>query len=498
MMRKNLSATLLVLFLCLYSQNSRAADINAASCSQADVNAAIASASAGDRVLVPAGTCTYTTIKSMTPSVTINKAITVQGQTVCTGRAATLACTDNTVINDGTGTASSEDPIDIISSNARLTGITIIDSRGVSDPKAYINVVSDITGWRVDHVHIKSNIGGTGTGEGVEAKGYGLIDHVYVQNVGTAFPCYGSSTHDSSYPGDYSWKQPMTLGTSSACYIEDSEINNTAAVLNGQDDYAGARFVFRYNDVQGTNIANHGLDSGGLRGGMQSEVYNNTFENSGTHISQWWVARAGTFMIFNNMISPAGGSYDTFLDLRNYRSDCNSGECGTWGNCDGSSIEDQNTTNQQGYICRDQIGRGTESSPSTDWPVNKTNPVFSEQSVQAYSFNNSWKGGTPSIANVNICGFLTCTRTQAFHIINNRDFYVEVASFNGTAGTGSGVLASRPATCTPFVAYWATDTSTLYQCTSTNTWTSYYTPYRYPHPLQGPIPPNGLKTTNVK
>jgi hypothetical protein len=70
-------------------------------------------------------------------------------------------------------------------------------------------------------------------------------------------------------------------------------------------------------------------------------------------------------------------------------------------------------------------------------------------------------------------------------------------------GVGQGTFANRPSTCTagtdpaqgniaaPGVAYWATDQSTLYVCNPTNTWTAYYTPYTYPHPLtQGTQPPN--------
>jgi hypothetical protein len=81
--------------------------------------------------------------------------------------------------------------------------------------------------------------------------------------------------------------------------------------------------------------------------------------------------------------------------------------------------------------------------------------------------------------------------------IANRDYYGEnfgqtaqtspTSPFTGNPatgpGTGWGTLANRPATCTPQVAYWATDQNKLYQCSATDTWTVYYTPYTYPHPL---------------
>ena len=61
--------------------------------------------------------------------------------------------------------------------------------------------------------------------------------------------------------------------------------------------------------------------------------------------------------------------------------------------------------------------------------------------------------------------------------------------------TAAGPIASRPTTCTTGVAYWATDEGEwdsthagpdgrLYKCTATNTWTLFYTPYTYPHPLR--------------
>ena len=79
----------------------------------------------------------------------------------------------------------------------------------------------------------------------------------------------------------------------------------------------------------------------------------------------------------------------------------------------------------------------------------------------------------------------------------NREYYLQQSSFNGTVGTGSGPRSSRPASCTKGVAYWSTDQGgnwdtsnatsndgTLDLCTATNVWTNAsYTPFTYPHPL---------------
>src|SRR5208283_2406902 len=86
---------------------------------------------------------------------------------------------------------------------------------------------------------------------------------------------------------------------------------------------------------------------------------------------------------------------------------------------------------------------------------------------------------------------------------DNQDYYQqfgpggESGSFNGTAGVGQGSANSKPSTCTPGVGYWATDTNTLYVCNPTNTWTIYYTPHIYPHPLVSGTPPPTTTTTTT-
>jgi hypothetical protein len=76
----------------------------------------------------------------------------------------------------------------------------------------------------------------------------------------------------------------------------------------------------------------------------------------------------------------------------------------------------------------------------------------------------------------------------------NRDYYNQKTPFDGTAGVGVGKLADRPKSCTPGVAYWATDqgkwntadngsNGQLYVCSAPDTWSLYYKPFTYPHSL---------------
>jgi len=458
----------------ILNSSAFAATIRAASCVSSDVQAAINSATAGDTIVLPPCTVTYTTPASNTPSVNINKAVTVQGQTICAGRATTLACTDQTIINDGTGTGPDEDPFLISVSGGRLTGITIFDPRPNGDYKFAVDTARGTTNWRIDHCHIHPSNTTTG---GIGALGFGLIDHNYIDTANTGVSGQGDHPLDAKYNGDYNWSQPLNAGTANAIYIEDNEFVYSQ-VLNGIDNYDGARWVFRYNDVQGTNIANHGLDStSNGRSTMLSEVYNNTFSNSGTHIYQWFVTRGGTYFVFNNVISASGGSFDLFIDLREYRADTSQYQ---WGICDGTNPIDGNTLGQQGWPCMDQVGRATN-----------------QLATPSYSWGNNWKGSAPTVANTQVCGSSDCSSTNragVYQILNNREFYVEAPNFNGTVGTGTGLLSARPATCSGSVGYWATDTNTLYQCSGANTWSAFYRPYSYPHPLQtqGSAPVSGI------
>jgi hypothetical protein len=159
--------------------------------------------------------------------------------------------------------------------------------------------------------------------------------------------------------------------------------------------------------------------------------------------------------------------------------------------------------------CIDQPGRGagTYISGATPTPTG----WVSEALDPIYQWADYYTGG----ANVN-----TPISSGSRKIIANRDYYPQASGiqtsptspFNGTTGVGWGTTANRPTTCTPHVGYWATDQGNwnqsgngagqgeLFVCTATNTWSLYYVPYVYPHPLtqgtgSGPAPPTNVAVT---
>lgn len=107
----------------------------------------------------------------------------------------------------------------------------------------------------------------------------------------------------------------------------------------------------------------------------------------------------------------------------------------------------------------------------------------------AYFFNNT-KNGTNIPSQYSVGGHPPNSQT----IFENANWWNYNASFNGTTGIGRGTAAPT-GSCTTGVGYWQCSTATptadpnivqtgtLWKATATNTWTAYYTPYTYPHPL---------------
>jgi hypothetical protein len=147
-------------------------------------------------------------------------------------------------------------------------------------------------------------------------------------------------------------------------------------------------------------------------------------------------------------------------------------------------------------IALDQPGRGkgdllarVDPGAGGSWPHQALEP--------AYAWGNVYQDGAKTARQLNL-------GSPYPTIQKNREFYNQKTPFDGTAGVGMGKLADRPKTCTPSVAYWATDEGEwdsthdgpdgqLYVCTEPNTWSFYYKPYTYPHPLVTGVPASPKK-----
>ncbi len=321
----------------------------------------------------------------------------------------------------------------------------------------------------------------------------GLISGEAVPTDGTYPGCSGSSDNCA---GHTMWSQTMFFDNGTEAYFEDNTFTFNNYYGNDMMDCdRGGRYVFRHNTVTGNNIFGHGFDSLPYSC-LEISAYQNTIDALGK--SQAGVLfRGGTGLIYSNILK---NSYGGNLLTTNYRSSAGCvalSECPVTGAqpyCGGSNSKDGNVTN--GWPCFGQVGRGSSpatpglgSSPLYQWDNCKTALGCTGTSDQNVVTVYSVGGGGPDY---------TLADIQA-----NRDYYDSVSPFNGTAGVGIGSLASRPSTCTSGVAYWGTDTNTLYQCSSGNTWSTYYTPYTYPHPLQQGAassgaqlqPPTGLTAT---
>jgi hypothetical protein len=294
----------------------------------------------------------------------------------------------------------------------------------------------------------------------------------------------------------------IAFGTVEAVYMEDNSFTFTINNNNGSDSNRGGRWVARFNTYINTEIMAHGIGANPKTRGTRSwEIYKNTFTSDGSVVGIAPVfLRSGTGFIFDNTIT---GKW-TWTSHPLLSSDRSLSVYGT--PCNGASPMDSNESQQSGWLCRDQVGAGSDK-PNTvvtgKYPDQEV-AWGNQQSAPVYGWGNT----TTMQANSD----------SYVHIKANRDYYdggmwglqtSKTSPFNGTSGVGRGTYANRPDTCTTGVAYWATDRGSwnrsgsggqgqLFKCTSTNAWTMYYEPYTYPHPLRSGETPPPPDTGDIK
>ena len=182
-----------------------AATINAASCSSSAVQSAINSATNGDTVNVPSGSCSWSS------GVLIhNKSVNLIGGY---GGTTTIALTGGNFVKLTRAVAGQNaSRVSNFTINQTSSSTTFqIDSDGGTTPQ----------GWRIDH--ITRNVTGNAfitfaDGWGHAAASWeGLIDHNVITNGRVVY--WGE---ESSTGGRYRWSEPLNLGDEHAVYIEDN------------------------------------------------------------------------------------------------------------------------------------------------------------------------------------------------------------------------------------------------------------------------------------
>jgi hypothetical protein len=513
----------------------RAATVTAASCSVSHVQAALNQATAGDTVVIPAGTCRWTTGIDWTAPANV----TIRGA----GSLSVPGGGDATVIVDDVASGS---PVLAVTTNAsgafRIYGLTIRGGTGSIKEGGMVSFGGLSKQFRMDHMHInKTTYSQNNAGKLAYFGGRikGVVDHnifTFGSTIGWLHVTNGDiGTQDDH--GDVPWSEPTGFGGPDFLYIEDNQFTATFAgdgppLGTATDCHTGGKFVLRYNTGVNVNFGQthptgHAGDDRGCRAHESyGNVATSTVNPQTTEPNfSFDYNNSGPALIWGNSV---GGVYKSILYLNICRTDSACGytpNYGGWGNgsCGDNNIWDGNAL-QNGYPCLDQPGRGqgdllNGTFPNkrntvfgtARWPRNKLEPVYEWLTTgnTVSGWGGSWvsDGDDPQLQ-------------------QNRDYYLHHGNTgcnpgagSCTTGVGVGTLAQRPANCTTGseagggVAWWATDQGgnwhttngssndgALYKCSATNTWTHYYTPYTYPHPLSlgqtpvgSPAAPTGLR-----
>jgi hypothetical protein len=273
---------------------SEAATLRAASCSQNDVASVVASASPGDTVQVPAGTCSW------------SGGISFSGiQLVGAG-----SSTAGTVITSGLVTMNKHGSAYTALNGFRFTG---------TDPHIYVDGSPTARPYIIGNNYIRADVSGLAVSLRVNG---GVFHHNEVTAVNpTTADVFKVYTAED-------WSQAPTLGADDTTgerniYFEDNTYTNLSEVTLDGD--MGGRVVVRNNVYIDSSIVFHGgapSDSSPNGGVRHFEVYSNTFKrvSNSVPLNKWVWVRGATGVIANNVIaradSPDGQSYPDKVEIR--------------------------------------------------------------------------------------------------------------------------------------------------------------------------------------
>jgi hypothetical protein len=484
--------------------------IIAASCSQAHVSTAVAAATAGKTVIIPAGTCAWTSPLNWTAPA---------GVTLMGSGTTAVGGGDVTVITDNYTTNAPLMNFTVASTGTfRLTGLTVQGGSGTIKESGIIKINGPGT-IRVDHIRVNMNTySPTHNSKMIWFGGgiRGVLDSSILDQYGLTWLHIVNGTDAN---GDIEWSTPTAFGSDDFLFIEDNQINGTTGGSTYDsaltDCVSGGKFVVRFNTLVASVLSQThptGHSPGDDRGCRAHEVYANLVTSPLAKNPNFAMDynNSGTGLTWGNSVDQVYKNIFYFNNCRINNVICSYGQNtppAGWGYCNGSSVWD---TNGSPNVCIDQPGRGegdllvgsyltsnrlNNVTGTQTWPNQALEPVYewSTTGDVVPGWGGSW------LSNL-VPTMIAANRDYYFHHDNTG---CDAGAGSCTTGVGVGTLSNRPVSCTTGVAYFATDQGSwnttssnslgvqrsgadgvLYKCTATNTWTLYYTPYTYPHPLR--------------
>ncbi|MDO8495723.1 MAG: LamG-like jellyroll fold domain-containing protein [bacterium] len=279
--------------------------INAASCSQTDVQNAINLAIDGDTVNIPEGTCPWT------GTVTVNTAITVTGPT-CTTDANGRATSCPTVITNNVSSGNVMTANLVYDKITRISNLEFASGTGGAQFMAINGANTDNRRFRVDHV--KMMVTGSTFCAFSFGQAYGVVDHSTIAGnkpayVGFIFGKNGSGSGDENFYAGPQW------GTDKYVFFEDVTMDQTNPdfQLTLFESHAGGRYVLRNSTLNRGLFEVHGSDGSRHRSTVAIEVYNNVFTTSAIGSGIGFL-RGGVQTIHDNAIYSPGGN-NVSMDL---------------------------------------------------------------------------------------------------------------------------------------------------------------------------------------
>jgi chitodextrinase len=487
---KYLIILILSVYICISDVD--AATIQAASCSQADVAAAISQASDGDTVAIPAGACTWSSTLTINSISSRTKMVKLIGAGTDPSTGTRITCNVSGVVLKVW--------LHRNLSGFRLSNIRFIQNVTVGEEDSWgfwlaghADTYASL--FRIDHCYFQyatgsySNVGWIGMLNSADSGGTNDTGHPYIWGVVDNNTFSGTVSfqgidvgpdYDITSPGNYTyrghgaWRDWLIAdhsGTWENVFFEDNTFTSTGSIDSqaALDADAGSAVVIRHNFFKNNWIANHGADSS-KRSVKWSEIYDNIFVKD-TSAGAWYGAmniRGGTGVYYNNRIYDAShkgtgnrygitgtDNYDYTMMIQYYR------EFGAYGGdgicADAICGQDpklgcDNKDDSTGWICRDQPGakKGTT------------------QSGWAYGYNwateplvywANYYADTSNLMSVDI--------STPIHILVRRDI---INQGDCTGHMGETICST----------FWD----------DVNNKKKNYTPYTYPHPLRNEGPPD--------